>query len=193
MFKNKPNQKTDEALMHLLQQGDAKALSELYSRYSKPLVRYFYRMLWRDAALAQDLLQDLFVRLIEKPHYFNIEKKFSTWVYSVAHNMCKNQYRKQQHIQHARTEILGSQHEGKESTIVTDLDHREFTKTLDKVMTQWEEDDRSLFVFRHEMEMTFAEIGAVLNCPEGTAKSRWFYLRKELAQQLHEFQNALKQ
>jgi RNA polymerase sigma-70 factor (ECF subfamily) len=193
MFRKLLNKKTDEALMQLLQQGDAKALSELYSRYSKPLVRYFYRMLWRDAALAQDLLQDLFVKLIERPQYFNVERKFSTWIYSVAHNMCKNQYRKHQYDRQAKVDMHDEHIEGKESNIVSDLDHREFAKTLDKVMTHWEEDDRSLFVLRHEMEMSFPEIATVLNCAEGTAKSRWFYLRKELAQQLHEFQNVLKQ
>jgi RNA polymerase sigma-70 factor (ECF subfamily) len=190
MFKNRLKLTTDEALMHLVQQGDARALSELYSRHSKPMLRYFYRMLWRDAALAQDFLQDLFVKLIERPNHFNTEKRFATWIYSVAHNMCKNEYRKHQNHAAYKNEML--QPEGKESTIVSDIDQQEFIKALDHTMSQWEEDDRSLFVLRNEMEMSFQEIATVLDCPEGTVKSRWFYLRKGLAQQFHEFHNALK-
>jgi RNA polymerase sigma-70 factor (ECF subfamily) len=65
-------------------------------------------------------------------------------------------------------------------------------KVLDLALMRWEEDDRSLFVLRHELEMTFSEIAGVLNCPEGTVRSRWFYLRKGLAEQFQEFQSILK-
>jgi RNA polymerase sigma-70 factor, ECF subfamily len=187
MFTNRLRKRSDE---ELITAGDEKALTELYERYSTSMVRYFHRMLWKDASKAQDFLHDLFLRIIERPGSFHAEKKFSTWIYSVAHNMCKNEYRKQSFRASVAHELYVG--EVLEQTIDAELDHAYFRRTIDKSMEQWNEDDRTLFTLRHELEMGFAEIGSVLSVPEGTVRSRWFYLRKELAQQLHEFQTTLK-
>lgn len=186
MFLNRIKQKSDEDLMRLIQQGEGKALTELYNRYSKLMLRYFFRMLWKDENKAQDFLHDLFVKIIERPETFDTARKFSTWLYSVAHNMCKNEYRKKNFRDAQRTHLIAE--DSAESPVLDAMDSKIFLKHLDRVIATWDEDDRSLFTFRHELEMTFAEIGEVLKVPEGTAKSRWFYLRRSLAQHLQEFQ-----
>jgi len=175
--------------MRLISQGEGKALTELYLRYNKSMIRYFYRMLWKDDNKAQDFLHDLFVRIIERPETFNPERKFSTWIYSVAHNMCKNEYRKE----NFRASVAHKfQSNGVfEHAIDREIDHALFRKTIDKAMEGWNEDDRTLFVLRQELEMSVPEIAAVLSLPEGTVKSRWFYLRKALALQFHGFQTTL--
>lgn len=190
MFLNRAAKKSDEELMLLIQQGEEHAFTELYKRYSKLMVRYFFRMLWKDEGKAQDFLHDLFLKVIENPQRFNAEKKFSTWFYSVAHNMCKNEYRKQ----NFRNAVNSSMPrvEMVESTVHEEIDHKTFIKALEVAMAGWSEEDRSLFVFRHELEMTFGEIAAVLDCPEGTVKSRWFYLRKGLAEEFQGFQSVIK-
>jgi RNA polymerase sigma-70 factor, ECF subfamily len=176
--------------MQLIKGGHEKALTELYKRYQQLMLRYFHRMLWKDQNKAQDFLQDLFVKIIERPESFNAPHKFSTWFYSVAHNICKNEYRKQSFRDSVQTDITVS--EKVENAIHEQIDSRSFRKCVEKAMDQWPEDDRSLFVFRFELEMTFSEIAEVLNCPEGTVKSRWFYLKKALAFQFQEFQMTLK-
>jgi RNA polymerase sigma-70 factor, ECF subfamily len=190
MFLHRLAKKSDEELMLLIQHGEERALTELYTRYSKPMVRYFFRMLWNDEDQAQDFLHDLFVKIIEKPKYFDHTKKFSTWLYSVAHNMCKNEYRKQSFRESAKNSF--AQPEARLSNIHEEMDGKAFLILLNGAMKQWREEDRSLFIFRYELEMTFAEIASVLDCPEGTVKSRWFYLRKEIAGQFHQFQSVLK-
>ena len=190
MFLNRFAKKTDEELLRSVKEGEEKALTELYQRYSKPMLRYFHRMLWKDENKAQDFLHDLFVKIIERPEVFDQSRKFSTWFYSVAHNMCKNEYRKQSYregVQH-----IIRQPEGEDNRIHEAMDEKQFMIMLDNAMLLWSEEDRSLFVLRHELEMTFTEIGLVLGCPEGTAKSRWFYLRKLMAEQFHEFQGVFK-
>ncbi|HYG02474.1 MAG TPA: sigma-70 family RNA polymerase sigma factor [Chryseosolibacter sp.] len=181
--------KSDEELMLMISNGHERAFTTLYERYSRPLLRYFFRMLWKDEDKAQDFLHDLFVKIIERPEYFDTSKKFSTWIYSVAHNMCKNEYRKHAFRQSAQSEITNA--ESVESTAPATLDAQHFATALEKAMQVWQEEDKSLFVLRHELDMTFTEIGTVLNCPEGTAKSRWFYLRKELAGQLSGFKSMI--
>ena len=69
------------------------ALEELHRRYSKKLLGYFIKMLNKDVDLAQDFVQELFLKLLEKKHLFNPEKKFYSWVFTIASNMCKTAYR----------------------------------------------------------------------------------------------------
>jgi RNA polymerase sigma-70 factor, ECF subfamily len=191
MFLNRLSSNTDEALMNLICKGEERAFTELYKRYSKLILRYFLRMLWKDEAKAQDFLHDLFVKIIERPQAFDNSRKFSTWVYSVAHNMCKNEYRK--HAFRTQAGVAETMADNVFANKIDDIiDHEHFMRTVDRAMLAWPEDDKTLFALRHELETPFAEIAIILNCPEGTVKSRWFYLKKNLAQQLHEFQTLIR-
>jgi RNA polymerase sigma-70 factor (ECF subfamily) len=185
MFANHRAQ-PDEELMHLVQQGNERALTELYERYSTKLVRYFHRMLWRDEEKAQDFLHDLFLKVIEQPQKFDTGRRFSTWIYSVAFNMCKNEYRRQGFrnghvIDHSDKVVFQP-----------DADNGEFQRTLDIGLKEIDEVDRSLFVLRYELDLPLAEIGTILGCPEGTVKSRIFYLKKKLARHLRVFNPAIQ-
>jgi RNA polymerase sigma-70 factor, ECF subfamily len=177
--------------MDLIRKGEERAFTELYKRYSKLILRYFHRMLWKDEQKAQDFLHDLFVKIIERPEAFDNSRKFSTWIYSVAHNMCKNEYRKHAFRTHAG---VGEKMPDNfvENRIDEVMDREYFMRIVDRAMLQWPEEDKTLFALRHELETPFAEIAIILNCPEGTVKSRWFYLKKGLAQQLHEFQTLIR-
>ena len=62
------------------------ALTELHRRYSSKLLGYFIKMMHHDQALAQDFVQELFLRILEKKHLYDPEKKFYTWVFTIARN-----------------------------------------------------------------------------------------------------------
>src|SRR6266568_4196340 len=91
---NKKSQFTDEILIVRMINGDCKAFNTLYARYKDRLLYYFYRMLGNSNEKAQDFLQDIFMKLIDKAETFDSSRKFSTWIFSIAHNMCKNEYRR---------------------------------------------------------------------------------------------------
>ena len=74
---------SDEELMESVKVGEEAAFDELYNRYSKPLLVYFYRMLGRNEEKAQDFVQDFFLKIIEKPHLFDSKNRFSSWVFTV--------------------------------------------------------------------------------------------------------------
>lgn len=180
-FSKSYTKKSDEELMGLLQRGEEQALVQLYDRYNKKLLRYFHRMLWRNEARAQDFLHDLFMKMIEQPHLFNVDQKFSTWLYSVAHNMCKNEYRKQK---------LRSSAEQNDSDpsyiqlIPEAMDGVKFRVALEEALNLFEEEDKTIFALRYEMELSLKEIAVILNVPEGSVKSKLFYLRKNLSERL---------
>ncbi|HEY3402780.1 MAG TPA: sigma-70 family RNA polymerase sigma factor [Ohtaekwangia sp.] len=190
MFFKSLDKKSDEELMRLVQQGNSHAMTELYQRYSRNLLRYFYRMLWKEEPKAQDFLHDLFVKVIENASRFNPDQKFSTWLYSVAHNMCKNEYRKQAFRQAMDGRIIPER-------LFEDITHRqmeaqEFQQALDEALDKLSEDEKHLFMLRHEMEMPLEEIAQVLNCPLGTVKSRLFYVKRKLATMLYKYQTVKK-
>ncbi|HYG19763.1 MAG TPA: sigma-70 family RNA polymerase sigma factor [Ohtaekwangia sp.] len=185
MFLSRLDKKSDEELMRHVQAGDSHAMTILYRRYSVPLLRYFYRMLWKEEALAQDALHDLFVKVIERSGQFDTRRKFSTWLYAAAHNMCKNEYRKMAFRNAAQTGSIVDF--PADENIHQGLDEQAFMKTLDHLLDNMEEADKNLFVLRHELDLPLEEIARLLDCPVGTVKSRLFYLRKELAREMHMF------
>ena len=181
---------SDEELINKVQRRSERALEEIYHRYSQSLLRYFYRMLWQDKNKAEDFLHDLFIKLIEKSWQFDSNKKFSTWMYSMAHNMCKNEYRKQASRAAVQHHLNG--HDQVDESITSQLDHDAFQKKLERMLKEEDEDTRAIFILRHELEMPLAEIGEVVHCPEGTVKSRLFYLKKKLAIALEDYKDILE-
>ena len=88
--------KTDEDLMILVNWNDSFAFEELYCRYSKILLHFFYQMLGGDELQSQDFLHDVFLKIIEKPYLFNQSKNFKTWIFQISYNKCKNEYRRRE-------------------------------------------------------------------------------------------------
>ena len=86
---------TDEELMHFIINGEEFAFNELYKRYAKKLLGYFTRMLNYDRIMAEDALQDVFLKIAEDPTRFDHSRSFKTWVFAIASNQCKNFYRHQ--------------------------------------------------------------------------------------------------
>lgn len=183
-FKKRPSIQTDEELMRKVHQGSEAALTEIYQRYSTPLMRYFTRMLWRDRQKAQDFLQDLFIKIIDNPQRFDGSRKFSTWLYSIAHNMCKNEYRRKEN--HNR---LYEVHytEPEQVDLADNLDKQIVRHKLDLMLDELDEVDKTLLLLRYEQDLSIEQISEIVFMPDGSVKSRLFYLRKELAKKLNAF------
>lgn len=168
--------------MQQIVSGDQAAFSELYHRYKGRMYYYFYRMLGNSAEQANDFLQELFMKLIEKPESFNPAYSFSTWLYSVANNMCKNEYRRRgirQEYQEA--EALEPQFDFlNESTIAPEKVIEKIFETLNSLG----EEHRSAFLLRYREGFSIKEVAEILELPDGTVKSRLFYAKKMLAEKL---------
>ena len=193
-LRKKYNFFSDERLMELLQQGDAagqEAFDELYERYSRRMLFYFHRMLGGNHEKAQDFLQELFLKIVERPGLFNVEQCFRTWIYTVAHNMCKNEYR---HLKISKIVEPAADLEAISPAIVDEeekmenaLDWKRFRAALFQELGKLDESQRTTFILRHQDGFSIKEISEVLGCSEGTTKSRLFYTARKLAGQLSAF------
>jgi len=178
----------DEQLMVLVGKKDQQAFSELYDRYSDRLVNYFYRMLWQDGEKAQDFMQDLFSKLIHKPHLYDEKRAFKTWVFSIANNMCKNEYRKQEIRKNTSYEVKYDVAGETGAEMEQALDWSEFNAKLDEVLEELDDKKRSTFEMRYREDLSIKEISQAMDCSQGTVKSRLFYTLKILNQRLKVFE-----
>lgn len=175
---------SDEALLAALQRGRQKALGELYGRHSGAVRHYFHRMTGQDAELARDLCQDLFLRVAEKCGTFQQGRSFKTWLYSIAHNMCKNLYRHREVRQAALRDIASEVRFLPSSAVLAAIDEASFRARIDATLAQLDPDRRSAFLLRHREGMSLREIAEVQACPLGTVKSRLHHAHQFLARQL---------
>lgn len=186
MFKQrkiKVTQKTDEQLIPAILNGCSDAFNELYNRYNKRLLYYFYRMLGNNKDLAQDFLQEVFYKVIDKSHLINTERKFSTWIFSVAHNMCKNEYRSKE----VRKIIVSGENPDNFSEKMNEkANHEQLINEVFKELESFDENHKTAFLLKYREGFGIDEISEILKLPKGTVKSRLFYTRKKLQKILSE-------
>jgi RNA polymerase sigma-70 factor (ECF subfamily) len=88
---------SDEALMLRYAQGDAAAFDLLYARHRRGVFRYLLRQVGNRRALAEELFQDIWMNLIGARERYRVEARFTTWLYTLAHNRLVDHYRRQHH------------------------------------------------------------------------------------------------
>src|SRR3954469_12022451 len=86
----------DEALMVRYREGEVRAFELLLGRHRKPVFNYILRFV-HDPALAEDLMQDTFLRVIKATGSYEQQSKFTTWLYTIARNLCVDQSRRAKH------------------------------------------------------------------------------------------------
>ena len=187
LFAREMEQASDERLMELVRKGDEPAFAALYDRYQGRLMSYFHRMLWKDRERAQDFVQELFTKLAQRPESYDPSRPFSTWLFSVANNLCKNEYRREEVRKRAEPELRYNGQGVQEAKGGDGVDRAAFRERLDAELDRLEPDHKATFVMRYHEDMAIKEIAGALGCSEGTVKSRLFYTLKKLAERLKEF------
>lgn len=188
LFNVNYQKQSDEQLMNLLGKGDQKAFDEIYDRYASKLCYFFSRKLKHDKEKGEDFVHDLFAKLIDRPELFDVQRTFKTWIYSVANNMCINEYKKMAVRSNTSngmsTEIPIASND---NSIVDQVSDKHFSSALEEQLTYLEEKHRSVFCMRHIDGLSVKEVAEILEVNEGTVKSRLFYATKKIASALHAY------
>jgi RNA polymerase sigma-70 factor (ECF subfamily) len=175
----------EERLLKLLRQRDERAFSEVVRLYQHKVFNLVFRMLG-DRAEAEDLAQDVFVTVFRSIEQFRGDAKFSTWLYRVAANHCKN-----------RLKYLGRRHQKQTSSYETAseegrdlegssepplhvklgrpdevLEGQETERLVQAAIATLDEEHRLLVVLRDIEDLSYEEIVVITGLPEGTVKSR---------------------
>ena len=174
-----------------LQAGDMRSFDTLVKRWEKPLLNYCYRMV-NDIALAEDLRQEVFLRIYRSAKTFRARAKFSTWMYRIATNLCINTLAKPGHWKETPVAAyLESESEGLDDRLIDPSDQPDEV-VVKKERESWvrsavaclPEDQRVVVIMRHYHDLKFREIAEILGCPISTIKSRMTTGMERLGQML---------
>ena len=167
---------SDVELMLKVHEGQTDKLALLFERYNKPLFSYFYRYCGRQD-VSEDLVQNVFYRILKYRKDYNGSGKFTTWMYKIAHNLAIDYYRKHGRYQYHDADRLVDENE---DTVDKVLIKKEETRFLRQALDQLKPHEREVLILSKYQELTYKEIGSILNSPEGTIKARVFRAIKSL-------------
>jgi len=180
---------SDEQLVEMVQKGDSSSLTELHARYANLMHRFFYAQLGGDNERASDFTQELFLKIIQKAYTIDTQKLFKTWIYTVARNMIKNEYRRQavRRNETQATDLNGCSKASQQPLPCDQADLNAFQQGLKIALSKLPSEKREVFCLRHLDQLSLAEISEQLNISKGTVKSRLHYASQYIKSELAHF------
>lgn len=173
---------TDEDLLLSVRAGDIASFGLLVTRWEQPLFRFVYRMLPAHED-ARDVCQETFLRVLKKAHRFKQGSRFSTWMYQIALNLCRDHARRRRRwslvVDDGRE--IPERVAGPPTTMASDLDPASAAERSQAREAVWRAlgrlpaEQREVLILKEFEDLKFREIAAILGCPESTAKSRLYY------------------
>lgn len=152
---------------------DRTAFEALYQRHGRRAKGFFLRMMDYDEPLADDLTQELFLRVWQHREEYSTHRSFETWLFTIAYNLCKNEYRHQNTVKACEEEL--SRQPEPTTNPVEDLEQKELKARIRRAIQQLPEGQREAFILRYEEDLPLADVATILDIPEGTVKSRLFH------------------
>jgi RNA polymerase sigma-70 factor (ECF subfamily) len=189
---------SDESLMLRYRDGEVRAFELLVTRHRKPVFNFILRFV-RDTAQAEDVTQETFLRLIKGADAYERQAKFTTWLYTIARNLCIDAARRGKHRKAASLDAPLGDDDGSASLLdlVPDgglgvdrqAQSRELAVRMRAAIEALPDEQREIFLLREVADLQFNEIAAVVGCPENTVKSRMRYALEKLREALEEYRD----
>ena len=190
-----PDSQTDADIMLRVKTGDQSAFEYLVQKYRRPMVSFMYRMA-RNSAAAEDLAQEVFLRVYRSREKYEASAKFTTWLYRIATNLAVNHARDSRH---ERPEVQVSLDEPDEDTGTTlelpdaslnaeqQMVRRERLLAIRRKVEALPEQQRLAVIMHKYQQMDYKQIADVLKKSESATKSLLFRAYETLRDQLKEF------
>jgi len=189
---------SDEDLLRRFQKGDARAFEALLARYERPIYNFILRSV-REKDRAADLVQDVFLRVVQRSDQFKGNAKFSTWLYTIARNLCIDHSRKMVFRRHKSLDAPLRDEEGSAAMVdrVPSKTPRADRDTIAKrlqgeiaaAVETLPEEQKEVFLMRQVQHLPFKEIAAIVGVSENTIKSRMRYALQRLQEALEEYRD----
>lgn len=184
---------TDEndLLMIRLQEGDARAFTELVERHQQPLIGYFLRNT-RDWQLSEDLSQETLLRVYNQAWDFLPVGRFKPWLYRIARNLLIDTVRKRSHDALIRAYQATREEDdpglsriaGEFMCPEQQVNQKEFSQLVDHLLEEIPDEQRQTFILHHYVGLGLAEVAEILDANLATTKSRLRLAREKLQEKL---------
>ncbi|APR87090.1 putative Ecf-type RNA polymerase sigma factor [Minicystis rosea] len=191
---------TDEVLMMRFQAGDKAAFASLVRRHKTAIYNFILRLV-RSTSAAEDLSQDVFVKVVQNAVDFKHESRFSTWTYAIARNICIDHLRKMSFRQHpSLDQAQGDSPDGPtlldrtadvhpSAAVERSVIGGELGRRITRSVEALPEEQREVFLLREVANLPFKDIAAITGVPENTVKSRMRYALERLQENLSEYED----
>jgi RNA polymerase sigma-70 factor, ECF subfamily len=180
---------TDEELVARSIGGDADSFNELILRWERPIYALAYRTIGREED-ARDVCQETFLRAFRALPGFRGQAKFSSWLYRIALNLCRDWIRRERRakvVQAPETLDIVEMAAALEpsETVEDPVTRKDLARAVERAMASLPEEQRTAIVLKEYHGLTFQEIADLVGCPLSTVKTRLYQgltvLRRELA------------
>lgn len=169
--------RADEDIMQAVRDGNLQLLGQLFERYQTPLFNFFLRQTW-DRALSEDLVQDVFFRILKFRGTYRGDTSFTTWMYQIARNVRVDSFRKRK-PESTINEELASAADARPSP-AEQLQTNEQAALLRRALARLPEDKRELLILTRYQNLKYEQIAELLGCHIGTVKTRVYRAVYEL-------------
>jgi RNA polymerase sigma-70 factor (ECF subfamily) len=159
---------SDKELLQRVKESDTRAFSALVDRYKVKLFNLLYRML-QNREEAEDILQETFLRVFREKESYDPSYAFSTWIYTIALNLCRNQLKRRKRFRFFGIDLIK---DDRRYAVETRVHADGLSSTLDKAIASLPVKYRTVFVLREVNQLSYEEMAESLNVPLGTVKSR---------------------
>jgi RNA polymerase sigma factor (sigma-70 family) len=165
---------SDQQLMHIVQSGDYSPASEIYDRYSGRIYSFAYSFL-RNSEAAEDAMQEAFMKMLKYANQYNGESKFSTWLFTITANLCRDLLRRSDNkVKTESEEVLIDLPAPEELSPDRRLEHRENERLVQRALAVLNADQREVILLARYQGLSYAEIAQIVGCSEGAVKTRIF-------------------
>ena len=190
----KAGEDADTDLIREFLKGDHSSFNRLVLKYQNKIYNLCYRMLG-DQAEAEDVAQDVFVTLFRSVKHFRGDALFSTWVFRITVNHCKNRLKHLTRRNYYKTQSLDQPLPTEEGEVTPDMEDEaetpeeslmtsEIQHVIQSKIDELDEEHRTAIVLRDIQGLSYQEISQILHLKEGTVKSRIHRARLELKEKL---------
>jgi RNA polymerase sigma-70 factor (ECF subfamily) len=185
----------DAVLMLRVKRGNREAFAELVDKYKQPVMNFVYRSL-RDETEAEDLAQNVFLQVYKSRSRYRRTAKFSTWLFTIARNLCLNELRRRsrhpaESIEETHTDNEDQpqrQYEDKSQMAPPEkLLHGELAQKIEEALAELPENQRSAILLCRQDELSYEEIAGVLDCSLSATKSLIHRGRETLKEKLKRY------
>ena len=178
--------------------GDVRAFEVLLTRHRKPIYNFVLRYVL-DKAQAEDLMQETFLRVIRGAESYEKQAKFTTWLYTIARNLCVDASRRAKHRRADSLDAPLDEEEGSATLLDRTADpkvavdrsviSKQLGEHIQRAVSALGPEQREVFLLREVMDLPFKEIAEIVGCPENTVKSRMRYALEKLREALGEYRD----
>lgn len=182
---------SDEEAMKKFQNGNSGSFDILLKRHSSGVLRFIMKMTGGNKTRGEDLLQEIFLKVIERRSRYDSEQKFTTWLYSIARNHCIDYLRSESYRRHSSLdaplsesdqsgavvlEIVKSSDRGQEDKLYD----REVRELINEGISSLKQEFKEVFILKEVEGLSLKEIADITDSPLGTVKSRLRYAYQNL-------------